>query len=185
MAHDVKLGNLIDETQRRDAIHIAVAPVVAAHILAPGEHIGFIGDGQQTVGRDGQPIGIVDPFLKAAVKAGDRFWMLLYPQTITSLRHDWVHPAFRHEGAHTESLTPSIDDARRRIKEIAFALDMDYDELMSAAKRWEDYEDYTIEQGSEHWRSTFPQYAEEFWALYETVTGRTVDNKESFFSCSC
>ncbi len=89
----LQLGQLIDDTQHRDAIHIAVAPVEAAEQLRPGQHIGVRVDGRAST-RGTAPIGIVDPFLKADVLEGQRFWLFLYPYTITSLRHDWTHPAF-------------------------------------------------------------------------------------------
>ena len=38
---DVKLGSLIDGPAQRDAIHIAVAPVVAGEPLLPGQHGGL------------------------------------------------------------------------------------------------------------------------------------------------
>jgi hypothetical protein len=91
-----KLGSLItDGDRRRDAIHIAVAPVTAAEPLAPGQHVGFIPSGQtETVGLADRLIGIVDPFLTNPVEPGQRFWLFLYPNTVTSLRHVWTHPAF-------------------------------------------------------------------------------------------
>lgn len=86
------LGKLAGEHEGRDAIHVAVAPAVAAETLTPGQHIGLHDDGR--AGPGVPPIGIVDPFLTSAVEEGQRFWLLLYPNTITSLRHVWTHPAF-------------------------------------------------------------------------------------------
>jgi hypothetical protein len=90
---NLKLGQLIDSPQERDAIHVAVAPVEAAEDLSPGQHIGIRLDGRAS-SKGTAPIGIVDPFLKAKVPTGKRFWLFLYPYTIQSLRHHWEHPAF-------------------------------------------------------------------------------------------
>ena len=95
MSDNLKLGHLIDGNQQRDAIHIAIAPVVAAEVLHPGDRIGFVDPANpEMVRRHGIHIGIVDPFLIRRIVPGQRFWMLLFPGTITSLRHDWTHPAF-------------------------------------------------------------------------------------------
>ena len=97
----IPLGKLATEDAGRDAIHIAVAPVVAAQILSPGEHVGINGEGQAVSSMNG--IGIVDPYLMRAVKPGERFYLCLYPNTITSLRHHWVHPAFKEEAPPTKA----------------------------------------------------------------------------------
>jgi len=91
----IPLGKLASDDAGRDAIHIAVAPCVAAEVLSPGEHVGIDADGLASP--KAPPIGIVDPYLMRAVKAGERFYLCLYPNTITSLRHHWVHPAFKEE----------------------------------------------------------------------------------------
>ena len=101
---DIGIGKLIDGLldSQKDAIHIAVVPVIATEELYPGQEIGLVEwqganeDFQHTrfAGASLKPIGIVDPFLKEPVKMGQKFWMFLNPGSITSLRHDWTHPAF-------------------------------------------------------------------------------------------
>jgi hypothetical protein len=96
-----RLGQLIEDgDRRRDAIHIAVAPVTAVGRLAPGQHVGLLReDDPEQVGQCDRPIGVVDPFLTSAVEPGRRFWLFLYPGTITGLRHVWTHPAFAKAAA--------------------------------------------------------------------------------------
>lgn len=95
MSTIIPLGKLAADDAGRDAIHIAVAPIVAADIFSPGEHVGVNSDGKAS--RNEPHIGIVDPYLKKTVKPGERFYLCLYPNTITSLRHHWVHPALKEE----------------------------------------------------------------------------------------
>jgi hypothetical protein len=96
-----QLGQLIEDgDRRRDAIHIAVAPVTAADRLTPGQHVGLVQeDNLELVGPCDQNIGVVDPFLAKEVEPGQRFWLFLYPGTITGLRHVWTHPVFTKAAA--------------------------------------------------------------------------------------
>ena len=89
-----KLGELITDSHLpyRDAIHVALARVRAGERLLPGQRIAMVNG--KAIRRVDHSDGIVDPFLRGAVESGQEFWMLLHPQTITSLRHDWTHPAF-------------------------------------------------------------------------------------------
>lgn len=96
MSHEARPGRLISNDDRqRDAIHIALAPVEAAEKLSPGQHVGFVySNDTNHVGSVSETIGIVDPFLTQDVQPGQRFWLFLYPNSVTGLRHIWSHPAF-------------------------------------------------------------------------------------------
>lgn len=96
-----QLGHIIEDgDRRRDAVHIAVAPVTAASRLAPGQHVGLMqADNVELVGVCDHAIGVVDPFLAADVEPGQRFWLFLYPGSIGGLRHVWNHPAFTRAAA--------------------------------------------------------------------------------------
>jgi len=89
------LGKLVDETAQRDAIHIAIAPVVAGEALEPGQHVGLLAGRASAAAKE--KIGIVDPFLTEQVWEGQCFYLCLYQQTVTNLRHNWSHPAFDKE----------------------------------------------------------------------------------------
>lgn len=177
---ELPLGKIIDGEQQRDAIHIAVAPVVAAERLVPGGHIGFTGDSTEEVtARAKVLIGIVDPFLTAIVERGQRFWMFLYPQTITSLRHDWTHPAFKEVAVRVVGDQESAD----WIRSFATGHGVTYDDMMAAAKEWLIDREYFI-RGGQFEGEYVP---DEFWTHYERVTGTRVgdESRQSFFSCSC
>ena len=98
MSENLGLGKIIPDgaTVERDAIHIAVAPVVAGESLDPSERV-YMKWGEawshHPLDRE-KVVGIVDPFLEVSIEKGQRFWLYLFPGSITSLRHDWTHPAF-------------------------------------------------------------------------------------------
>lgn len=108
------VGNLLDETAVRDAIHFALAPVVGSRksgVMMPGTHVGLDANGEADMAK--VKIGIVDPFLTSPVNPGQRFWLFLYPNTVTGLRHQWTHPAFGEEVAVVRqpvAMTPKSGD---------------------------------------------------------------------------
>lgn len=186
---DTKLGQLIDASAKRDAIHIAVAPVIAGERLQPGQHVGFkdgdtekvypIADGPRGF-QNKQAVGIVDPFLTVAIYSGDRFFLCLYPQTITSLRHNWTHPAF----ADAQQVGPDAE-SRAWIAAFAAELDQTYNRLMAAADLWVSDKDYTYDNSETYKGIDYDKWPV-FWHHYEIVTGTKVkDHAATFFTCSC
>ncbi len=100
-SHEARLGHFIGPdavVNQRDAVHIAVAPVIAGDDLSPGRDLAILRDGVTAVfaGNNGEgAVGIADPFLKGwNIPKGTRFWMFLYQGSVTTLRHEWTHPSF-------------------------------------------------------------------------------------------
>lgn len=85
----VPLGKLITGPAGRDAVHIAILPMVATRVMFPGERLAN---------------GIVDPFILEPVQPGQQFYLCLYPDTVTTLRHVWIAP-----GIPDEPRTPATE----------------------------------------------------------------------------
>jgi hypothetical protein len=173
MSNEPKLGKTLDEfTKDRDAIHIAITPVIAMEELSPGE-----------------PIGIVDPFLKEKVQIGDRFYLFLYPQTITSLRHNWTHPAF------TDVAKPSADTkaSEKWLRGFLRNNGPDYEDLIEAVNgngtSYSPDSEYGVRIDGDCvtviGSDAHGNIPDEFWDHVEVVTGKKVKSRPAYFSCSC
>lgn len=181
------LGKIIDSTQKRDAIHIAVEPVIAGGYLRPGQHVGFYPNG--TVGDVTNRIGVVDPFLKHDVRQGDRFWLLVYPRTITSLRHVWEHPEFPSALAENSAMPPkqmSVSEKWMRAwARKHFMEDLEYD--IGTPSEDAAYA-FALEIGDTHRIGSFENARDyidsEWWGHWEALTGRKGD-RDQYFSCAC
>jgi hypothetical protein len=176
MSEQPKLGQILSGVlPGRDAVHIAIAPVQATMNLTPGREIGFVREGNTNmVGIVDTPIGIVDPFLKHLVVKGQYFYMYLFPQTITSLRHDWTHPAFEED--------KRLEASKAWIEEYAQGYGFTYEEFMDAADDLEDTGDGSVCGGDRmEGESTSP----EFWQHWSVITGRVPQRAGSFFRCAC
>lgn len=177
------LGTIHIREEKRDAIHLAVAPVTAGMLLRPGEDI-KVQDGcaVRAAGTlDG--VGIVDPFLRDNVQPGQGFWLVIYPRQIKSLRHVWSHPAFSDE-AGTEAPRPTSKEASERwLRDFCSTADCPgYEETIAAAVNSDDGE-YLHFSG----RDAHGEIPPEFWGHVEVVTGRKIapEHRASWFSCSC
>lgn len=103
----VPLGKLITGPDPgRDSYHVAAVPCVATGAFLPGERVGVVRDGSGAVApadgfalaiTSGAPVGVVDPYLEGPVAPGDKFYVLLFPNTITGLRHAWFNDTFPPE----------------------------------------------------------------------------------------
>lgn len=183
------LGTIHTKTEHRDAIHLAVEPVTAGQDLDPGDHID-VRDGIASYAAVGKGLGIVDPFLHRGPKKGQKFWFVMYPGRVHSLRHVWTHPAFPDvDGVVTEQ-TPTakaakkaLDRAKAVIQEHADELELDYEEMLDKARQWIAHGDYYT-GGSE---AEGHHIDEDFWQAWELVTGEEVpeDKRYNFISCSC
>lgn len=181
---ELALGKIIEGEAHRDAIHVAVAPVEAAHRLNPGERVGLLEDGR--AGWMVKSIGVVDPFLSTAVPAGERFWLFLYPNTVTGMRHHWQHPAFKGDAAGT---TTEAWDVRRSEEWLrAYAARMSpylapetaYRRLVEGLRGGE-----LFAEGSDLHSLSELDDADELRRHAERVLGIEIDWGRFTFSCSC
>lgn len=202
------LGMIIGPDEKRDAIHLAVEPVVAGEDLRPGEPV-LLTDGIAFSTRRyrpdrpvNEPVGIVDPFIEGRVGKGDRFWLVVYPRQITSLRHVWTHPAFPEADVPGPAAAPTPKEQRRRESELwlrRFISTHDcpsYETLINAATGRHElnrvpgkYHESWNKEGVLHFTGydAHGEIPPEFWDHVSIVAGRTIPQSERAqeFSCSC
>jgi hypothetical protein len=178
--HEVNLGELITGAECRDAIHIAVAPVVAGEDLQPGQHVMLNADGRAVSGS--QPIGVVDPYLHWPVEKDQRFWLLLNPRTITSLRHEWSHPQFTSQ---------DHNDPWVAILSVASRLNIGTEKLMQLADGYADAGCgmwWPDNHGDATDRGYSIDWAKEFWPHWKAIRGSNAETHHEHgnpFECNC
>lgn len=178
MSAQETVGQILSQNERRDAIHFAVAPVTAPVGLRAGDRV-FSDGNRAEIGE--QAVGIVDPFLRQPVRVGERFWLFLFPNTITNLRHEWEHPAFAPE----EPRAVSVSEVWMRTwaKE---HLTEDY--YGGGGLGDEEAYLYALDAGKTHSIGCFESARDyidaEWWAHWEAITGLKGD-RSTYFRCSC
>lgn len=190
MSEHLKLGQIIEEGRKplRDAIHVAVIPVMCdsySEPLRPGQPVRIhrFGDEGPVAwpSNDEKPDGIVDPYLAAPVQKGQRFWLFLFPGTVTSIRHEWTHPSFPVGTA--EVVSGQREESEKWLREYAERYRANYDRMIEGAVSGEGY---TF--GDDDGPPNYSGCEAEFWRHIEVVTGKRFDEKHrenTWFSCSC
>lgn len=182
MSESLGLGKIIETPQHRDAIHIAVVPVIAGELLYAGQRVGLKQVVARAAGNDCPYIGVVDPFLRQTVYAGQQFWLFLEPGSITSLRHEWTHPIL-----DAKEVPPQVPDAKNAamawMEEWAKLKGLTCEEAMSAGARYLKHGEY-LNEGA---RFEGECVEDDYWERYEILRGTKVaeGDRGSFFSCSC
>lgn len=128
-----RIGKLIEGEAERDAIHIAVYPAIAGERLWMGNRVKLRHGTSNVAIRDeysDEIVGIVDPFLEGySVEEGERFWIFLFPNTVTGMVHHWSHPAFDNPPARPEN------EHELWLRDFAERWNFDWDELIETAIR--------------------------------------------------
>lgn len=184
------IGKLVDGSPERDAVHVAVVAVEAHEELAPGTHVGF-DQSSEISSRASVKIGVVDPFLQQVACPGDKFWLFLYPNTITSLNHHWTHPAFP---GHSRSRVGSVTASELWLRDYCSRTDCPpYETLLAILmdEPAQDQDGYGIggRIDENYFRiggvDASGEIPPQFWDHAEAVTGRQFRTRPQYFSCSC
>ncbi len=173
------LGKLITTPQNRDAIHVALIPIVAGQILYPGQHVALNAKKEAIQFHKESCIGIADPFLTQMIQPGETFWLFLYENTVTGMRHHWEHPAFSADIAPVSARDPECE-SKQWLEQCAKRCGVSYDVLIDRLSIYatgnstsDDHLYDSLQGENDH---------DEIWRHYEKVTG---DTRGEYFSCSC
>lgn len=186
------IGTILDANEtRRDAIHVAIMPVVCGDDrLSPGEPVKLIPNAIGHVGRSdfNNCVGVVDPFLHTPVFMGEKFWMFLIPGTITSLRHEWTHPLIDTIPASVpaEPFSAEREASKRWIISFSDRWNLSCHELIYNA---EIGNGYVVAEGRDlHSAAELGEDHDLFWHHLEILVGKKfdLDHRGKFtWSCSC
>lgn len=180
------LGRIIDTEQQRDAIHVAIVPIVVSQRLLPGTHVGLNAKGEAAAGCN--LVGVIDPFLREYVHPGQKCWLFIYPGTITSLRHEWTHPEFEDITAPT---VDPLEDSKQWVRRYA-EVHRPYDRELEFGKK-DSYTEFMlrVEEGEIfYWGEDCHNLGDvedshELFLHLSRILGRPVNGESFTYSCSC
>lgn len=163
---EVKLGEILDSTiVDRDATHVAVIPVECLYRVTSGTRVG-IKEGKASP-HITPHVGIIDPFLYGWVEAGTRCYVVMFPNTVVNLRHQWEHPLIKEL-----AIKISLAETENKLRHICELWGIDYPTLI-------------LNGHTEVCASTTNDLPDEFWDLYQALTSRVVDRDRRYIHCGC
>lgn len=174
------IGQFAEATANRDAIHIAVAPVEAIEQLAPGQRVRLKDGKAELCEHKHEAVGVVDPYLDAMVNRGQRFWLFLFPGSVTSMRHEWTHRAFV---ANPPAGLPTPSEMW--LREFAGRVGHDYERVLKAAGTALDRGGAWA--GDEDDQERYNNEKVNLLIHAALVLGKTppADPEDVYFSCAC
>jgi hypothetical protein len=173
------IGKIHDRDLPRDAVHVAVVQVTAGEQLFRGDHI--TKDGIKGI----PEIGIVDPFITETVKRGDKFYLFLYPNTVTGLTHHYFHPVL---DSGTDPRREAEDWLKDLLNDNDTELYNNYDWVIKQFKAGRDISGFSGDDPSWNLNDGGPTIRTKFWDSLEIVTGVKATEEQrarEYFSCSC
>ena len=188
------IGQYLHGGEQRDAIHIAIMPVILAEELRAGDSVAFVYGTTDLVKRcepcyDIPPVGVIDPFLRGEhgigyAKKGSRVWLFLKPGTITGLRHEWTHP-------DVDNRPSPKNEHEDWLRKFADRWSFVYNDMISAASSPHDgdWGNYITAQGTDlHSAAELGEDHDLFWQHLEALTGMKFsgEHREKFvWACTC
>lgn len=180
---ETNLGKRQDESSTlgdRDAVHVATVVCRASpenqELLKPGDHVEVLPDNRAL--KSDKPVGIVDPFLKGNISYGDKFLVVLYPNTIVGMKHHWQHPVFDKQD---DGIVKTVADKCGKTKE----------DLIEDAKNYAIWGDYIFDN-SERYKDVTTDEWKHFWEYIRLKFHNEHDgfkdldiDEHSPYTCSC
>lgn len=179
--NELNIGQVIEGIYPlRDAIHIPVVQVICDEDhLDAGQRIALRAGTDLAYKEEYRSTGVVDPYLDGSLMRGDKFWMFLFPGTVTGMVHQWKHPEF----THLEASSP----AEQWLRDFAERWAMDFNELVTEAggqggNRWVTAHGHDLHKAEEI------EDIDDMYYHLEQYLGRRISPKqrrEMNWSCSC
>ena len=196
MMQPTELGTVPTEKDSRDAIHVAVLPVIAKGNLHPGQFIEVYTKDKKHYARvavqsQNSTHGICDPFRTGVIYDGVFFWAIMLPGTITDMRHHWTHACIEEEQDIVEHrIEHEAGVAEAWMRDFADDIGLSYEQVLIAGDHYSEGEiwgGYTFDHDTP---DRCYEDAGLYWGAWSAIRGKPIpeDEKEDPsppFSCAC